>query len=120
MASEKIRRFTDLVVWQKAHNLVLWVYTITRKFPSDERFGLVSQLRRASVSVSSNIAEGFGRFTLKDKRYFYLVARTSLAEVENQFYIARDLKYINKGEFETFEKRSKLVLLPLIGLLKSA
>ncbi|MEI7777750.1 MAG: four helix bundle protein [bacterium] len=115
-----IKKFTDLIAWQKAHNLTLWVYKITKKFPTDEKFGLTSQLRRATVSVGANIAEGFGRLSSKDKRHFYLMSRTSLAEVESHFYIARDSKYISEEDFGVFEKRLNLVLLPLIGLLKSA
>jgi four helix bundle protein len=69
--NKKIISFTDLIVWQKAHQLVLDIYKITEKFPKKETYSLTDQMRRAAVSVSSNIAEGFGRYTYKDKIHFY-------------------------------------------------
>lgn len=67
---EKIRHFTDLIVWQKGHQLVLLIYEKTETFPSDERFGLTIQMKRAAISITSNISEGFGRRTINDKRHF--------------------------------------------------
>lgn len=67
---KKIAKFTDLVAWQEAHKLVLMIYKMTKIFPAEERYGLVSQMRRASVSITSNIAEGFGRKSAKDKITF--------------------------------------------------
>ncbi len=93
---QKIQRFTDLIAWQNAHQLALEIYQCTKEFPDDERFGLVNQMRRAAVSVSANIAEGFGRGTAKDKTQFYLIAVGSLYEVESQLLIAKDLGYITK------------------------
>lgn len=72
--ARKIKSFTDLTVWQKGHEMVLEVYKITRKFPPEEQFGLSSQLRRASVSFTSNIAEGFSRSSYKEKSQFYSMA----------------------------------------------
>ena len=89
----KIQKFTDLIAWQKAHILALSTYQLTQSFPSDERFGLMSQMQRAAVSISSNIAEGFGRGTAKDKIQFYLIAKTSLNELHSQILIAHDLGY---------------------------
>jgi four helix bundle protein len=80
---EKIVKFRDLTAWKEAHILVLLIYKISDKFPDKEKFGLTNQIRRASVSISSNIAEGFGRYSAKDKTHFYTMAKTSLAEVEN-------------------------------------
>ena len=68
-------------MWKKAHSLVLVIYNITREFPSEERFGLVSQMRRAAVSIPANIAEGFKKQTLKDKSNFYNIAQGSLEEL---------------------------------------
>ncbi len=98
MEKQKIKNFTDLIVWQKAHKLVLEVYKQTKKFPKDELFGLTSQVRRASVSITSNIAEGFGRFSEKEKLHFYSFAYGSLLEVQNQTMIAKDLGYIRETE----------------------
>lgn len=92
-----IREFTDLLVWQNGHRLVLSVYKI--KFPQSELFALSDQIRRAVVSVTSNIAEGFGRQTIKEKVQFYYQAHGSLTEVKNQIIIAKDLKYISEDEY---------------------
>ena len=95
----KIRHFTDLQAWQKNHTLVLEIYRITKQFPKDELLGLVSQIRRAVVSITSNIAEGFGRYYFKDKSRFYVMARGSSTEVQNQLIIAKDLGYITEDSF---------------------
>jgi len=86
-------RFQDLEVWQKAHQWVLAVYKATRQFPKEELFVLTSQLRRAAISVPSNIAEGFRRRTKADKVHRYNVAQTSLEEARYQLMLARDLSY---------------------------
>ena len=95
----KIRSFTDLTVWQEGHKLVLMVYRETKNFPDKEAFGLTSQLRRAVVSITSNIAEGFSRSSYSDKANFYSIARGSLTEVQNQLVIARDVGYLPKDAF---------------------
>lgn len=92
----KINSFKDLNAWKEAHKLVLLVYKITRGFPKEEIFGLTSQLRRAVVSITSNIAEGFSRGYAKEKFQFYSISLGSLTEVENQTIIARDLGYIDE------------------------
>jgi four helix bundle protein len=102
---KKIRSFTDLYAWQEAHKLVLIIYRTTEKFPPKEIFGLTAQMRRAAISVTSNIAEGFSRVTAKDKRQFYSMAQSSLAELENQLIISRDIGYITGVKFkEIFEQ----------------
>ena len=97
---KKIQSFTDLEVWQEAHKLVLLIYKITKNFPKEELFGLVPQSRRAAVSITSNIAEGFSRQSYKEKLQFYYIALASLTEIQNQLLIARDLDYFNKAEFD--------------------
>jgi four helix bundle protein len=92
------QHYKDLIAWQKAMKLVTRVYAITDAFPRRELFGLTSQLRRAAVSVPSNIAEGQARFSHKEFVHFLRNARGSLAEVETQVLIARDLHYIRAGE----------------------
>ena len=88
------RHFSEMPVWQKGHQAVLLVYELTSAFPDSETYALVSQMRRAAVSVTSNIAEAFGRQTSRDKIRFYLVARGSCFEVQSQSYVARDVGYL--------------------------
>ena len=89
-----VRSYRDLVAWQKAMELVTKIYQVSHKFPREEVFGLTSQLRRAAVSVPSNIAEGQGRSSRKEFLYFSGNAKGSLSEVETQILIARNLGYI--------------------------
>lgn len=91
-----IKTFQDIKVWQKAHGLVIEIYKMTVKFPAEEKYCLSSQIRRAMVSVASNIVEGFKRKSVKDRVHFYNVADASLEEVKYQLLVARDLKYINE------------------------
>jgi four helix bundle protein len=90
-----VRNYRDLVVWQKAMDFVEAVYLLSREFPADERFALTNQLRRAAVSVPSNIAEGEGRFSKPDFNRFLSMALGSLREAETQIEIAVRLKYCN-------------------------
>ena len=87
--------YEELVVWQKAMELVRLVYQVTRRFPVDERFALTDQLRRAVVSIPSNIAEGNGRGSNKDYAHFLSIARGSLYETMTQLRIAKDLGYLD-------------------------
>ena len=87
------RSFKELIVWQKAHQFVLEIYRFTRAFPSDEKFGLISQIRRAAVSVPANIAEGFPKRGTSDKTRFYNIAQGSLEEVHYYLILAKDLGY---------------------------
>ncbi len=86
--------FEKLEVWKESRELVVLVYNHTKLFPKEELFGSTSQLRRAALSVSSNIAEGSGRKTLKDQAHFYTMAYGSLMELLNQLIIAVDLKFL--------------------------
>lgn len=95
----EIKSFTKLVAWQKSHQLVLLIYKISEKFPKKEIFGLSQQIRRAVVSITSNIAEGFCRISKKEKIQFYYISLGSSSEVQNQLIIAQDLKYVSKQEF---------------------
>jgi four helix bundle protein len=92
---KEIKNFYDLEAWQKGHLLVLEIYKITRDFPEEEKFGIISQIRRAAASITANIAEGFARFHFKDKIKFYLQARGSVAEVQNFLLLSKDLGFIN-------------------------
>jgi four helix bundle protein len=90
----KIVRFEQLEAWQQAHKLVLMVYRVTGDFPAEEKFGLVSQMRRAAVSIPANIAEGFKRRGLPEKTRFYNVAEASLEELRYDFILSKDLQYM--------------------------
>ena len=92
--------YRDLKVWQRSMNLVLSIYATTCRFPKEELYGLVSQMRRAAVSVPSNIAEGKGRSTDRDRAHFYVQARGSLLELETQILIAQQLNYMPRKEAE--------------------
>lgn len=93
---EKIRNFRDLDVWQKGMEIVRDVYEVVSSFPKQEVYGLVSQMQRCSVSIPSNIAEGFNRFHNKEYKQFLYVALGSCAELETLIEIAGELNYINK------------------------
>ena len=93
MAKEKARRFTDLIVWQKAHKFVLSVYRFTSCFPKEEIYGLTSQIRRASVSIAANIAEGFKKTGPADKIRFLNISQGSLEECRYYLILANDLGY---------------------------
>lgn len=91
--------YKKLVVWQKSYQLSLLIYAVTKKFPKDEIFGLVSQMRRASVSIPSNIAEGNARISKKDHAQFIRIAYGSGAELETQLEISKDLGYVSSKEY---------------------
>ena len=116
----KIQSFTDLIVWQKAHRFVVEIYKLTKSFPKEERYSLVDQLRRASVSITSNISEGFYRRTSVDKSHFYYISLGSLAEIQNQLIISRDLNYINNELFQILGKKSVEIHKLINGLIKSS
>ena len=92
--------FDKLLVWQKAHLLVLKIYEATSTFPKEEIWGLTSQIRRAAISVPSNIVEGKARGSRKDFSRFLLIARGSLEEVKYQSLLAKELKYMNGEQYE--------------------
>lgn len=107
---EKSKHFTELIVWQKAHQFVLNVYTLTKQFPKEELFGLTSQFRRTSISIAANIAEGYSKKGLKDKIRFLNIAQGSLAECEYYLRLTRDLGYVNMTKQESdLEEVSKLL-----------
>jgi four helix bundle protein len=117
--ANKIISFTDLIAWQEGHKLVITIYKIANNFPKREAFGLFSQITRAAVSVTSNIAEGFARQTKKEKRQFYYTAKGSLVEVENQLLIARDISYLAKEDFKKIAKQAIVVDKLISGLIKA-
>jgi four helix bundle protein len=116
----KIRSFTDLNAWKEGHKLVLEVYKITQKFPREEQFGLINQLRRAVVSFTSNIAEGFSRNSYKEKMQFYSMALGSLTEVQNQLLVARDVGYLSEEEFDKIAETAVIISKITNGLIKKS
>ena len=94
------KTFEDLVVWQKAHQLVLKIYRLSKSFPRDELFGLISQLRRAATSIPANIAEGFKKRTHRDKLRFFNIAQGSAEEVRYYLILSADLKYGDTAELK--------------------
>lgn len=111
--------FEKLEVWKDARQLVLWVYKITQSFPAEEKFGLIMQLRRASVSVVSNLAEGSARKSAKDQAHFSQIAYSSLIEILNQLIIAGDLNFITDNIIT--EVRSKIeTLTTKVAALRNA
>jgi four helix bundle protein len=109
--------YRDLIAWQKAKSLVLDVYRCTRRFPRDEIYGLTSQMRRAAVSVPSNIAEGKGRYSQKEFLQFLYHARGSLLELQTQVSIARDLDYLDLLGFERLDSEAEELGRILNGLI---
>ena len=109
----------DLIAWQQAKALALKVYQVTRTFPDEERFGLVIQLRRAAVSIPSNIAEGRGRGTKKDFAHFLMQGRGSLYEVETQIELANELHYLNGSDATCLLKACDELSRVLNGLINS-
>ena len=95
------KSYTELSVWLQSRQLTKSIYQLTRQFPKDELFGLTNQLRRAVVSVPSNIAEGCGRQHTRDTLQFLFIARGSLFEIETQLYLAFDLTYLNEESLQT-------------------
>jgi four helix bundle protein len=114
-----MKKFTDLQGWQEGHSLALAIYKATENFPKQEMFGLTSQIRRAIVSVQSNLAEGFNRYSSKEKLQFYNVAIGSISEVESQLLLARDLEYLTLGLSEELLGKAELVRKLILGLIKS-
>jgi four helix bundle protein len=109
--------FRKLRVWQAANQLTVDVYSATRAFPSEERFGLTAQLRSAAVSIQSNIAEGFGRGTRADTCRFLQMATGSAAELANQLCIALNVGYSSRDEFERLDAAATVVRKMLIRLI---
>lgn len=118
--NNKIRSFQDLIAWQESHSLALKVYSITSKFPKQESFSLVDQMRRCAISISSNIAEGFSRNSQKEKRQFYYMSLGSVTELQNQLILSKDLNYISNEVFSGIYEQTVGVHKLTNGLIKSS
>lgn len=115
---EKLQSFTELKAWQEGRRLASLVYRVTEKFPKSELFGLTNQMRRAAVSVSSNIAEGFGRASLKEKVQFYVIARGSILELQSRLFIASDLKFLSSQDQIFLVEQAEMTSKLLNGLIR--
>lgn len=114
-----LHSFEKLKVWQESIELVEGIYTITKKFPADEKFGLTSQMKRAAVSISSNLAEGTSRITKKDKAHFITISFSSVMELLSQVIIARKLGFINEEQYKLLRERLYKISNMLNALKKS-
>jgi len=112
-----VKSFEDLTVWKDARKFTNKIYNLTNKFPKEELYGLTSQIRRATVSIMSNIAEGFDRRSDKEFSNFLSIARASAAEVQNDLYIALDLNYISQTEFNELYQEAKKIAKQINGLM---
>ncbi|MDI6853441.1 MAG: four helix bundle protein [Deltaproteobacteria bacterium] len=110
-----VKSYQDLVVWQKAMSLVTEIYRISQKFPKEEIFGLTSQIRRAAVSIPSNIAEGQGKSSTGEFKSFLGHAKGSLAELETQILIAKNLNFVSENEVDQL-----LILIAEVGRILNA
>ena len=118
-SSEMLKNYRDLKVWQKSYRLCLDLYRITKKFSKEERFGLTSQIRRAAVSIPSNIAEGYGRKTTADYLRSLYIAYGSVCELETQVLLSGDLNYVNKQNLRALKDDTEEVERMLKALIKS-
>jgi four helix bundle protein len=109
----------DFIVWQKAHDLTIYIYTITSTFPENERYNLISQIRRASTSIATNIVEGHDRSTTNDFLRFLFISRGSLEEVRYLILLSKDLKYLDVTLYEKIEKDCTEISIMLNKLIKS-
>ncbi len=114
-----LKNYKDLKVWQKSYELCLEIYRITAKFPKEEKYGLTSQIRRAVVSIPSNIAEGYGRKTTMDYIRMLYISYGSVCKLETQILLAGDLDFIEKGELGTAKKDIAEIERMLKAMIKS-
>lgn len=115
---EKINSFRDLIIWQKSMLLVTEIYKLTQSFPSQEQYGLTSQMRRCAVSIPSNIAEGYGRNSTGDYKRFLQISVGSTFELQTQIEIAYNLRFIEKEIFESIIEKAKELDRMLLSLIK--
>lgn len=117
-----MKTYKELIVWQKAIEFVTVVYSVTKNFPKEEIYGLTNQIRRAAVSIPSNIAEGFGRNSKNEFKHFLQIAVGSLFELQTQLEIAKNLEFISNEEFDkvfSLTREIEAMLSSLIRKLKS-
>lgn len=110
--------YKELDVWKESRKLVKYIYSLIHEFPDDEKFGLSSQMKRSSISIPSNIAEGIGRQTKKETRQFFYISKGSLYELETQLYLAFDLEFINSKQLNSILEQLVLTRKLIIGFIK--
>ncbi|MBC8489648.1 MAG: four helix bundle protein [Bacteroidetes bacterium] len=111
--------FTEMPVWQKAFSLLVEVYRLSKSFPKEERYGMISDIRRSANSVTHNIAEGFGRYEKRDKTRFYKISRGSAYEIISQSFVSEALEYLTKEESENLIIGYREVIDELDSMIKS-
>jgi len=114
-----MNQFKDLKIWQESINIAVDVYKLTKQFPQDERFGLISQMNRCSVSISSNIAEGAGRNNPKEFRQFLGIAQGSACELESQLIISQKLDFISEATLKIYSDKLTLLQNMINRLIKT-
>ena len=113
----QMKNYRDLIVWQKSVHFVTVIYQITKTFPKDEVFGLISQMRRCAVSIPSNIAEGYGRRSTNDYLRFLQIAMGSVYELQTQMEISTNLKYLSPSRLEEIYELSREIPLSLCAFV---
>lgn len=116
---KKITTFRDLRVWQHSHQLVLKIYRASKSFPYEERYGLTSQIRRAAVSIPTNIVEGHKRRSRRDYLHFLNIAESSLEEVKYLLLLSADLEMLSLADFEDLESQANIIGRMLYRLQKA-
>lgn len=116
----KIKSFIDLHAWQEGHKLAISVYKIIGSFPDEERYGIVNQMRRCAVSITSNLAEGFSRKCKKESAQFFYFALGSITEFQNQLLLSRDIGYLSKVLIRKLANQIIAVSKLANGLIKSS
>jgi len=119
MEKMKVESVEDLEVFKKSHRLTIKVYKITERFPKSELFGLVSQMRRASASIATNLMEGSHRLNRAEYRQFVGIAKGSVGELKYHFLLARDLEYLSEKEYLAMRSEADEISRMLSGLVKS-
>ncbi len=114
----KVVSFTDLDTWKEGHRLVVNIFRLTKAYPINIQ-SLASQMQGSAISITSNIAEGFGRQSVADKRHFYIIARGSTTELQNQILISRDIQLCSDKIFQDLADQSIIVHKLITGLIKS-
>jgi len=116
---KQITKFEDLKVWRDSHKLAMDIYLITKKFPKEEMFGIISQIRRSALSVPTNIVEGFYRHTTKELIQFLYTSRGSSGEVMYHLLVSRDLGYISNDQYLALRQRYEYIAMSLSALINS-
>ncbi|MBN2588405.1 MAG: four helix bundle protein [Sedimentisphaerales bacterium] len=116
--TSKIKTYRDLIVWQKSMSLVTEIYKITKSFPKDEIYSLISQMRRCAISIPSNIAEGYGRNSTNDYIRFLNITMGSLYELQTQLEISLNLRYLKEETFNRFFELSREIERMLGSMIK--